>query len=108
MSLPADSIPYWERRRLAYNGVLAVLVLIFWGREIPTTVGMDLVGFIVIVTIFATIANVLYSLVYVAEAAMARTSWHQRWEPLRGVVFLAGTALAAVLAIYVLIGAAPA
>ena len=35
----ADAVVYWERKRIIYNVILAVLVLVCWGRDILAACG---------------------------------------------------------------------
>jgi len=108
MRVSGDTVRFWEKRRLFYNGALGLLVLILWGRTIPTTLGADLIGFVLVVLALAAVANLLYSLVYVAELVLGGTILYSRWVSRRQAFFMGGTILAVLLALYVHSGAAPA
>ena len=60
----ADSVSYWERKRVIYNVVLAVLVIACWGAELLAADVRAWFGAGLVLFIFAVAANALYCLAY--------------------------------------------
>ena len=91
---------YWEPRRLAYNGALALVALgwlVFTWPHFRPALNFRAAGAI---AVLAVLANVGYSAVYLAELAAqvspARTTWNRR----RFFVWLLGTLFALALEVY--------
>ena len=91
---------YWEPRRLAYNGALALIALgwlIFTWPHFRPALNFRAAGTL---AVLAVLANVCYSAVYLAELAAqfspARAAWF-RW---RSAVWLLGTLFALALEMY--------
>jgi len=103
----AVSVQYWERTRVIYNAVLAILVLICWGGDLLSNRSPSIMGWILlplILTLFATIANVLYCAAYPLDVVLQSTPLRSYWLRFRWVMFIGGTSLASVLAVWVLLG----
>jgi hypothetical protein len=58
------AIRYWEPRRLAYNAVLALIVLIYFGLNYPTSRSTLSVDLVLSVFLLAVLANVAYCAAY--------------------------------------------
>lgn len=94
-----DAVRYWELRRLAYNLVLTLIVLI-----------VDLVGHggvlmsqaIPQLAVLAVLANLCYSLAYLPDLLFGYSSFRSFWLAVRPLVFAFGTTLAALLTYQVL------
>ena len=91
---------YWEPRRLAYNGALALIALgwlVFTWPHFRPALNLRAAGAI---AVLAILANVGYSAIYPVEIAAqlspARTAWI-RW---RFLVWLLGTLFALALEMY--------
>jgi hypothetical protein len=88
---------FWERGRLAYNGVQLLLtgfmVVVRWPEShfLYTTNLRGFFGYVVI-------ANVLYSLAYLPEAVLQIPSLRPYARQTRWVILIAGTAFACLLA----------
>jgi len=103
----SSAISYWERRRLYYNGVLAVIVLFYFFyflRTAPsakTELSVDkLSGLFVL----AVLANVAYCAAYVPDLFAQLSSYRDPWCRYRWVLFLVGMFLAAIITRFVAIG----
>lgn len=91
---------YWEPRRLAYNGALALVALGWLGFTWPhfrPALNFRAAGAIVVLAI---LANVCYSAVYLAELAAQVSSARTAWKRRRFFVWLFGTLLALALEMY--------
>ena len=95
-----DAMRYWEPRRVAYNVVLAAIavswLLLTWPHFRPAFTLQSLLALLVL----AAIANACYCAAYVADLAMQRSSFRDRWLRRRWGLWLAGTIFAAMLEYY--------
>ena len=96
-SIFVEGVRFWERGRLAYNGVQLLLTGLMIFRHWPEarvffTANLgSYVG-------YAVMANVLYTAAYLPEAALQIPFLRPYAKPVRWVLFGAGTALACCLA----------
>ena len=98
-----DAVVFWETGRLAYNGLLADIVMAF-------AIGADAWAPISrqfgVIVIFGAVANVLYCAAYpvdlIAQATPARHAW-RRW---RWIAWALGALVAAFLATAAMFGLA--
>lgn len=90
-----DSVRYWELRRLAYNLVLTLIVLIvdFAGHG-----GMLMSRAIPQLAVLAVLANLGYSVAYLPDLLFGYSSFRSFWLAVRPLLFAFGTTLAALLA----------
>jgi hypothetical protein len=93
----ANALWYWEPRRLVFNAVLAVVVLIHFVLAWPRS--KDLLSFDLLLGLFilSVLANFCYSAVYVPDlfVQFARLNEATRWG--RVILFTVGTGFAATL-----------
>jgi hypothetical protein len=93
----AETLLFWEKGRVMYNAILLLIAVPFVGLSFwywPAFIGL------------AIAANVLYCVAYPIDLLMQQTVFASGWMRVgRWLLFLAGTALAAVLAISVTYGA---
>ncbi len=88
---------FWERGRLAYNGIQFLLTIVIvldrWpeSRILWTTNLGAYFGYVVV-------ANVLYSLAYIPEAILQIPALRPHATPIRWIVLIGGTILACSLA----------
>jgi hypothetical protein len=92
-----DAIRYWEPLRLAYNFILAVVVLgCFWigypNSKNTLSVNLGLLIFLLVV-----MANVAYCAVYLVDVFAQITGYRELWRRYRWALFAIGTIFAAVL-----------
>jgi hypothetical protein len=91
---------YWEPRRLAYNGTLALVALgwlAFTWPHFRPALNFRAAGTI---AVLAVLANVCYSAVYLAELAARVSPARTVWNRGRFFVWLLGTLLALALEMY--------
>ncbi len=62
-----DSIRYWEPRRIVYNLLLAVTVVIYYVRGLPFSKSVLTLNFVLILFVLAVIANVAYCAAYLVD-----------------------------------------
>ena len=99
-----DAATYWERMRVVYNGVLAILVLACWGHDIVSSGPPQRFGAALVLLIFAAIANALYCLAYPVDLAFQMTSFVKKKTGFRWLLFATGVIVASVLALWIMLG----
>ena len=93
----ADGLRYWEPRRLIYNGVLALVVLMHFVAAWPgsrTKVSFDL---LLGLFFLAVLANVCYCVAYVVDIFVQFSGLHRQWRVGRAVLLAVGIAFAATI-----------
>jgi len=88
--IATDAIRFWEWGRLAYNLLLAGLTLYLLRGDVLQY------GFLLFV--YAVIANFLYSTAYIPDVFIQLSSFRSLWRKLRWILWLTGTAFAAIIA----------
>lgn len=95
----ADAVRYWEKRRLIYNAVLAVITvggfLLLMPRSLQVFEAKTVYGTFSL----ALGANVAYCAAYIPDLVAQATGFGDRWRRWRGWVFVFGVLLAAVIAV---------
>ncbi len=92
-----DAIRYWEPRRIAYNAVLAAIVLGYFVANWPhsgTVVTFDGVLFLFLLVV---LANICYGAAYVGDVFVQFSGFRDPWRKWRWVVFLIGTTFASII-----------
>lgn len=94
----ADGLRYWEPRRLIFNGVLALVVLVHFFTAWPAS--RDRLSFDLMLGIFflAVLANICYCAVYLVDLFVQFSGLHAAWRLGRVVLLSVGTAFAATIA----------
>ena len=95
-----DAIRYWERRRLAYNLALAVLVrawvLLTWPHFRPALTFESLSQLLIL----AALANLCYCAAYLVDVPVQQSSFGVTWRRRRWVLWLLGTLFALLITCY--------
>ena len=65
--LTADSIKYWEPRRIFYNAVLAIIVVGYFAAAWPASKAIISLNSILILFLLTVLANICYCAVYVID-----------------------------------------
>jgi hypothetical protein len=99
-----SAIRYWEPRRLIYNGVLAAIVLIYFGRNYPATKSLVSIDSVLLLFILVVLANVVYCAAYVVDVFVSASSLREQWQTRRWIIFLIGLLFAAVITRFFAIG----
>ena len=104
--LITDAICYWEPRRLVYNGVLAVLVLVWVWPALPSWRGAGRPA-LAALFVLAVAAKVAYCAADPVDGSLQCSEFRATWRRYRWVVFMTGLLTAAALvwlALAVLLG----
>lgn len=99
-----DALHYWEPRRIVYNAVLAIWTVLLTFNDLVEAMGdtaRQTLGLIVVIAIFAAIANILYSTAYVVDIAAQLSPFQDVWRRRRGILFTAGTVLACICVVMI-------
>ena len=91
------AIRYWEPRRVAYNVVLGIVVVICYLICLPNSRYAVTTNGILEMFALAVLANVAYCAAYVVDVFAQLSNFRERWMSLRWIVFVTGLAFAAVL-----------
>ncbi len=94
----AEAIRYWEPLRLLYNGLLFMVVAIYFVKDLPASRALlNLDGFSMLF-ILALGANVAYCAAYPVDLVVQSSGLRAEWRRLRWILFGAGAILGAILA----------
>jgi hypothetical protein len=93
----ASGLRYWELRRLAYNAVLALIVIIHFLLARPEATARVSVDLLLGIFLLAVLANIAYCVVYVGDVFLQFSGLEEatRWG--RPILFAVGTAFAATI-----------
>lgn len=92
-----DAIRYWEPRRIAYNLVLAIVVLIYFWIGYPASKTALSANLAQLVFLLAVLANVAYCAVYIVDVFAQASGYRELWRKYRWALFVIGTLFAGIL-----------
>ena len=92
-----DAIRYWEPLRLAYNAVLAVIVLIYFWRGYPASKVTLSVDAILVIFLLAVLANVAYCAAYFVDIFAQWSGYCETWRKNRWILFAIGLLFAGIV-----------
>ena len=96
----ADSVRFWEPRRLLYNGVLALVVLAWLFVTWPHFRSVITLQSLLLLLVLGLIANVCYCAAYLIDLPLQLSSIGTVWKRFRWGLWILGTIVAIVLANY--------
>ena len=92
--LLTDAIRFWEPLRLAYNAVLAAIVLIYFAMAYPASKETVSVDGILFLFLMAVLANVAYCAAYPVDVFAQASGFRERWRKWRWALFMIGLVFA--------------
>jgi hypothetical protein len=92
-----NAIRYWEPRRILYNVLLAVIVVIHFVMGLPFSRTLLQFNTLLLLFVLAVLANVAYCAAYVPDVFAQMSSLRDSWLRYRWALFVVGLAFAAVL-----------
>lgn len=95
--IATDAVRYWERRRLIYNGVLALIVIGYFCAALPRSIGVVSINGILILFVLAVLANLLYCAAYIVDVFAQFSAFRPTWLQARWVLLAIGTIFAAII-----------
>jgi hypothetical protein len=99
-----DAIRYWEPLRIAYNLVLAVVVLSYFWIDYPASKLALSLNLALIIFLLAVLANVAYCAAYVVDVFAQASGYRELWRKYRWTLFAIGTLFAGVITRFVAMG----
>jgi hypothetical protein len=102
--MATDALRYWEPRRFIYNGALMLVVLGYFLAAWPESKSSLTLDSILHLFLLAVFANVLYCAAYVVDSFVQLSGFRDGWSRWRWVLLLLGTAVASILARFVVTG----
>ena len=98
------AIRYWEPRRLVYNAVLAIVVLIYFGMNYPASRSLLSVNFLFSLFLLVVLANVVYCAAYPVDIFVSSSGYGEEWREYRWVLFVIGLLFAAIITRFFALG----
>jgi hypothetical protein len=92
-----DAIRYWKPRRLAYNAVLAAIVLMYFAVGYPVSRATLDLDKVLSLFLLAVLANVAYCAAYVVDLFAQMSGYRDHWRRYRWMLFSIGILFAAIL-----------
>jgi hypothetical protein len=92
-----NAIRYWEVRRLLYNAVLALVVIVHFVAAMPASRHSINPDMALGVFLLAVVANVAYCAAYIPDVFTQASGYREAWRRLRWIVFTTGTVFAAII-----------
>jgi hypothetical protein len=92
-----NAIRYWEPRRILYNLLLAVIVVVHFVIGLPFSRTVLSFNMLLLLFVLAVLANVAYCAAYVPDVFAQMSSLRDSWLRYRWAVFVLGLAFAGVL-----------
>ena len=94
----SNAIQYWERRRIVYNIVLALITSVYFLVGLPATWKSTSFNGILGCFLLAVSANVLFCLAYLPDILVQMSIYGVIWKRRREVLFIIGLTVASILA----------
>ena len=92
-----EALRYWEPRRLLYNGILALIVLVHFSLGMPESTSFLSFDNLLLVFFLAVLANVCYCGAYVVDMFVQLSGFRAAWSRWRWIVLLLGILFASTI-----------
>jgi|SRR5579862_1665695 len=99
-----SAIKFWEPLRIAYNLVLAVIVICYFAIAYPASKAALSLDFCLGLFILAVISNVAYCAAYIVDIFAQASAFRDLWSRYRWLLFAIGTTCAAIITRFVAMG----
>jgi len=99
-----DAIRYWELRRIAYNAILAAVVVVVFVLHWPQSGSALSADMAQTLFILAVLANVAYCAAYVADFVAQYSGFRATWQRHRWLLFVVGVVFASIIARFFAVG----
>lgn len=93
----SDAVRFWEPRRILYNLLLAVVVIAYFLRGLPSSRSALSLDFFQSLFLLAVLANVAYCAAYLPDVFVQFTDLRPAWLKYRWILFLIGASFAAII-----------
>lgn len=99
-----DAIRYWEHKRILYNLILAIVVLVYFVAGLPLSKRSLSLDTVLLVFLLAVLANVAYCAAYIADVFAQMSGFRERWRDHRAILFVIGLIFAGIITRFWAIG----
>jgi hypothetical protein len=99
-----DAIRFWEPRRVLYNAILAMIVVVYFWIGLPSSKQNLNVDFVLGLFLLAVVANVAYCAAYLVDVFVQMSAFRGTWRNVRWIVFGIGTVFAAIITRFIAMG----
>jgi hypothetical protein len=99
-----DAIRYWEPRRLVYNALLALIVLVYFWIAYPASKQILSLDSILGIILLAVLANVAYCAAYIVDVFAQLSSYRDLWRSYRWVLLSVGLLFAGIITRFFALG----
>jgi len=96
----SNAIGYWERRRIAYNIVLLIVVAVMFTVNLPGSRANVSANTLLMLFVLAVLANVAYCAAYIVDVAAQLSTFQDTWLKTRWMLAAIGTIFAGLLAYF--------
>jgi len=103
-TVASNALHYWERKRLVYNGALALISIVIIVGGLPRSLAALTFNMAQQFFLLAVIANVLYCSAYVVDVFVQLSRYRETWLRMRWLLLLIGTSAAGIIARNITIG----
>jgi len=100
----SDALGYWEPRRIAYNAVLAVVVVAYFVINLPHSRSVVSFNGVLVVFVLAVLANICYCTAYLGDVFVQVSGYRESWLRWRWVLLVIGIVFAAIITRWFAIG----
>ncbi len=100
----SEALRYWEPRRIVYNAVLGFIVLAYFAISWPSSRTVVSFNGVSVIFMLAVLANICYCTAYLGDVFVQVSGFRESWLKWRWVLFVIGTALAAVITRWFAVG----
>ena len=100
----SDAIKFWERWRIAYNLVLAVIVIIYFAHNYPSSRTALSLNLCLGLFLLVVVANIAYCAAYIVDVFAQWSGFRDLWQRYRWLLFVIGTVFASILTRFVAMG----
>ena len=92
-----DAIRFWERGRIAYNVVLALIVLAYFAAGWPASKTNITVNLLLGLFVLAVLANIAYCAAYPVDVFVQMSGARESWLKYRWVLLATGVVFAGII-----------
>jgi hypothetical protein len=99
-----DSLRYWEPRRVVFNGVLTVTVIVYFIINWPHSWGMVSFESVLGLFLLIVLANICYCAAYLADVFVQMSGFREVWLKVRWGLFATGVSFAGIITRWLAMG----
>ncbi len=93
----SEALGYWEPQRIAYNAVLAVIVVAYFVINLPHSRSAVSFNGVLVAFVLAVLANICYCTAYLGDVFVQVSGYRESWLKWRWVLLVTGIVFAAII-----------